>query len=106
MDDQPTDEPLWDVALEALLTETYEGHGAPLRLEQLRQLAVVHAIRLDDILDTLCRLAEQRQWTFLAPGGQAAPPDPDLCRLLHANHRLNDGQLKRLDGAWKPRPAG
>ena len=106
MNDRSTDEPLWDVALEALLTETYEGLGQPLDMDQLRKLAVAHAIRLDDILDTLCRLAEQGQWAFVAPAGGVGPPDSDLCRLLHANHRLNDGQLARLAGTWKPRPAG
>ena len=102
MTDRQNDQPLWDVALEALLMETFQEDGQPLHMERLRNLASQHAIRLDDILDTLCRLCEEGNWTFADASGQPSVPDPSLCRLLHANHRLNDVQLGRLSGSWRP----
>ena len=102
MNEQITDRPLWDVALEALLRDSFERTGQPLTLEQLRPLADAHATRLDDILDTLCRLVEHTRWRYLGAGGKPSAPDRDMCKLLRANHRLNDTQLERLGGAWIP----
>ena len=102
MNAQNTDQPLWDVALEALLRDSFERTGQPLTLEQLRPLADAHTTRLDDMLDTLCRLVEHAQWRYLAADGEPTAPDRDMCRLLRANHRLNDTQLARLSGRWIP----
>jgi hypothetical protein len=92
----------WDVALEALLTERYHSQGQPLDLAVLRNLAEFHTIRLDDILDTLCKLASHGLWAYTNSAGQNVEPDSDMCRLLKANHRLNDTQLERLGGLWQP----
>lgn len=102
MNAQITDQPLWDVALEALLHDAFERTGQPLTLEQLRPLADAHTTRLDDILDTLCRLVEHAQWRYLGTDGKPALPNRDMCKLLRANHRLNDTQLARLGGGWIP----
>ena len=92
----------WDVALEALLTERFHSQGQPLDLAVLRNLAEFHTIRLDDILDTLCKLVSHGHWSYTGNDGQPLEPDHDMCRLLKANHRLNDTQLARLGGRWLP----
>ena len=104
--EKENDDPLWDVALEALLCETYEAHGAALGIEQLQILSGQHTILLDDILDTLCRLTEHRVWNYYGNGETLGKPDRDMCRLLRANHRLNTVQIERLSGTWAPRPDG
>jgi hypothetical protein len=96
------DKPQWDVALEALLSDTQRAEGQPLDQQRLQQLATEHNIRLDDLLDTLCRLQEHGSWQFRAPSGQPGQPDPAMVKLLHANHRLNAVQLERLAGSWLP----
>ena len=96
------DQPQWDVALEALLADTQRTTGSPLNMAQLHRLAEAYNIRLDDLLDTLCRLVEHKAWSYLGADGKAAPLDRHIVRLLHANHRLNEVQLARLDGSWQP----
>jgi hypothetical protein len=103
METSGTDTPAWDVALEALLRETSLAEGGPLTLQRLQTLAGENTIRLDDMLDTLCQLVAHERWTYQPPAGSAGPPDPDMCKLLRANHRLNDTQLGRLGGRWQPR---
>lgn len=92
----------WDVALEALLTERYHSQGQALDLPMLRNLAEFHTIRLDDILDTLCKLVSHGAWSYADGDGRPVQPDTDMCRLLKANHRLNEQQLERLGGQWRP----
>lgn len=97
-----SEEPLWDVALEALLSETYGKSGQPLCMADLEDLANEYTIRLDDLLDTLCLLVENRAWTFTDARGRKGPPDQAVVRMLHANYRLNPTQLQRLRGHWQP----
>jgi hypothetical protein len=92
----------WDVALEALLNERFQKLGHALSLLELKRLSGQFAVRLDDILETLCKLYQHGLWEYRRPEGSGAEPDGDMCRLLHANHRLNDIQLERLDGSWRP----
>jgi hypothetical protein len=92
----------WDVALAALLTEQYQQQGRALDLSQLHALSDRYTIRLDDLLDTLCKLTAHGEWDYLDRDGNVRPPDADMCRLLHANHRLNPVQLDRLRGRWRP----
>ncbi len=94
--------PGWDVALEALLGETCATEGRSLSIADLKTLAGTHTIRLDDILDTLCQLVRHGRWVYEQPPGVPAAPDDHMCKLLRANHRLNDQQLARLAGDWRP----
>ena len=95
------DTPEWDVALEALLSEECRKRGGELSLNDLRLIAGNHSIRLDDILDTLCQLTLHAVWDFHgSTKGQEAIDEP-MCKLLKANHRLNDEQLKRFEGSWR-----
>jgi len=93
---------LWDVALQALLNEQFQARGEALDLVALQAMSDQHSIRLDDILDTLCKLTRHGEWCYLGRDGEAADPDGDMCRLLQANHRLNALQLDRLRGRWQP----
>lgn len=95
----------WDVALEALLNERFQKSGQALSLLELKRISGQFTVRLDDILDTLCKLHAHGLWDYLAADGQPAEVDSDMCRLLRANHRLNDNQLDRLDGNWQPATA-
>ena len=45
--------PLWDEAISNMLVEEQQILDAPLNLEKLQELAVSHAIRLGDIIETL-----------------------------------------------------
>lgn len=96
------DDARWDVALAALLNERYRKSGRPLSLLELKRIAGQFALRLDDILDTLCKLCRHGQWRYLQPDGEGGDPDGDACRLLEANHRLDHSQLERLGGSWRP----
>ncbi len=102
METTHSDEPLWDVALEALLVETQRAAGRPLDLAQLEQLGNSYTIRLDDLLDTLCLLVENRAWRYCDAAGNPARLDRAVVRLLHANYRLNPEQLQRFSGNWQP----
>ena len=88
MNAQRPEDVLWDVALEALLLEHHRASGESLTQADLTRLADQHNIRLDDILDTLCKLTANGTWQFLDKDGQPGEPDADMCRLLHANHRF------------------
>lgn len=99
---QETEEVLWDVALESLLKEQCKAAGEPLNMAALARLADTNNIRLDDILDTLCKLTGAGVWQFEGQDGTPGEPDSDMCRLLKANHRLNELQLDRLRGRWQP----
>jgi hypothetical protein len=92
----------WDVALEALLNERYQKSGQALSLLELKRLSGRYAVRLDDILDTLCKLHRHGIWAYLPLSGGEGEPDVDMCRLLKANHRLDHVQLERLGGSWRP----
>lgn len=96
------DVPDWDVALEALLSEECGKRGQDLSLNDLRLIAGNNGIRLDDILDTLCQLTLNGRWDYQGASPENAGYDEKFCKLLKANHRLNDEQLKRFDGLWRP----
>lgn len=102
MNTQKPENVQWDVALEALLNEQYLAAGEALNLQALTRLSDQHTIRLDDILDTLCKLTGAGLWQYASEKGDAGDPDNDMCRLLKANHRLNELQLDRLRGHWQP----
>jgi hypothetical protein len=102
MDAQAEENTHWDVALEALLNERYQKSGQALGLLELKRLSGQFTVRLDDILDTLCKLYQHGLWDYHQTDGAAGEPDSDMCRLLKANHRLNETQLDRLDGSWQP----
>jgi hypothetical protein len=102
MNETNPDKPQWDVALEALLTDSQRAAGQALDQAHLQQLASAHNIRLDDLLDTLCRLQEHGLWQFRDRDGTPRKPDEAVVKMLHANHRLNTVQLERLDGSWLP----
>jgi hypothetical protein len=68
-------EPQWDVALEALLLQTYQSSKNQLGMDGLQELPSKHTIRLDDILDTLCLLSEHKVWTYYDTDGNATKPN-------------------------------
>ncbi|VAW83101.1 hypothetical protein MNBD_GAMMA13-1716, partial [hydrothermal vent metagenome] len=59
-----TARPKWDVALAALATDQYRKKTAPLSLDDFYTLADEHAIRLDDIMETLFLLVIHGEWIY------------------------------------------
>jgi hypothetical protein len=102
MNAQQPETVLWDVALAALLAHHYHAIGQPLNLHAVTRLADQNNVRLDDMLDTLCKLVKHGGWQFLTSAGEPAEPDADICALLASNQRLNELQLDRLHGRWQP----
>lgn len=102
MTTQQSESILWDVALAALLTERYKATGQPLNLHAITRLADQHNIRMDDLMDTLCKLTSHGAWQFMNDAGETVEPDTEMCQRLLENKRLNDIQLDRLHGRWQP----
>ena len=102
MKTQSTEVVLWDVALAALLTDCYRTQGQALNLHAVTRLSDQHSIRLDDMLDTLCKLVRHAGWQFLTSAGEPVEPDEAICDLLENNQRLTELQLDRLHGRWQP----
>ncbi|WJW75402.1 hypothetical protein QVG61_13075 [Thiohalobacter sp. IOR34] len=94
--------PKWDIALEGLARETCQRLDRPLRLDDLRQLARQHAIRLDDIMVTLFQLVIHGQWQWLDAEGVAQSLEQETLDRLYVNRRLTEQDLIDFGGSWQP----
>ena len=97
------DHPRWDVALAAMAADEYRQKNAALKLDDFRQLAEQHAIRLDDIMETMFLLAINREWSYTNASGEQQELDQDTLDSLYVKRRLSEGDLEAFNGAWKPR---
>ncbi len=94
------DKPKWDIALEALINEVYEKRQAPLTVDDLQGLAVLHAIRFDDILDTLMIMCIDGDWRYKnAQGDIQAIKQEDYDELFKSG-RTTDKGVAGYDGCW------
>ena len=98
--DEPT--PKWDVALEALVREECQKRGEALRLADFRRLAQEHAIRFDDIMDTLFRLVIHAEWSYQRADGTEHQITQDEVNRLYVNGRLSEEDVQQYDGEWQP----
>ncbi len=96
------DMPKWDVALAALAAEEFGKKGGPLTLDDFRGMANTHAIRLDDIMETMFLLVLNREWVYLDPSGNVRVLDQDKLDSLFKNRRLTEDDLSTFDGKWQP----
>lgn len=94
--------PKWDIALAALARDEFRKRNRPLTLDDFHRLARQHAIRLDDIMETLFLLAINGEWTYSDNEGRAQPLDRDTLDSLYVKGRLSDRDLSAFDGRWQP----
>lgn len=94
--------PKWDVALAAMASDEFYKKGTPLTLEDFHHLAKQHAIRLDDIMETMFLLAINGQWTYSDSDGQVQPLVQATLDGLYVKHRLSDEDLRAFNGSWRP----
>jgi hypothetical protein len=94
--------PKWDVALAALAADEFRRKGAPLTLENFRELATQHAIRLDDIMETLFLLAIHGEWRYADSDGRERVLDQQTLDRLYVKRRLSQQDLAEFNGTWRP----
>ncbi len=94
--------PKWDVALASLASETFRLKGQALDLEDFHRMAKQHAIRLDDIMETLFRLVIDGQWTYTDSNGQPQTLTQETLDKLYVKRRLSEEDLNVFDGGWRP----
>lgn len=98
---EESDKPKWDVALEALLREEYGKKGDDLILDDMRRLAVIHAIRFDDIMETLIEMCVHGEWQYRDTSGVPHVIDRDTADRLFATGRLAEKNLDAYPGGWR-----
>lgn len=94
--------PRWDVALAALATDEFRKKCAPLTLDDFHRLAKQHAIRLDDIMETMFLLAINDQWAYTDDQGQPQSLSQDTLDNLYVKRRLSEQDLRAFGGSWQP----
>lgn len=94
--------PKWDVALAALADDEFRRKGAAMTLNDFRNLARQHTIRLDDIMETLFLLVINGQWIYLDSDGRAQALNQETLDRLYIKRRLSDKDLQEFDGSWQP----
>ena len=93
---------LWDEAIGALLTEEQAQMDAPLNLEKLQSLAVDHAIRLGDILETLYLMAIYGDWQYIDADGKQKELDEEALQSMYAQGRIDKSNAEAFSGEWIP----
>ncbi len=102
----PLEEPMpkWDIALAAMAHDAWKQKGEPLTLDDFRSMASEHAIRLDDIMETLFLLAIHGEWRYTDASGTEQRLDQATLDNLYVKRRLSEKDLATFDGGWQPRP--
>ncbi|MFQ5644933.1 MAG: hypothetical protein ACE5FQ_14735 [Thiogranum sp.] len=96
------DMPGWDVALAALANDTFRKKAAPLVLDDFRHLASEHAIRFDDIMESMFQLAINGKWKYTDSAGNEQLLDQATLDGLYVKRRLSEEDLSAFDGSWQP----
>ena len=96
------DMPRWDVALASLAADACRRKGAPLQLDDFHALAREHAIRLDDIMETMFLLVINGEWTYTDSDGRQRKLDQETLDGLYVKRRLSEKDLAAFDGGWQP----
>jgi len=94
--------PKWDVALAALAKDAYQKKAAPLVLDDFRHLASEHAIRFDDIMESMFQLAIHEEWKYTNSSGNEQTLDQATLDSLYVKRRLSEEDLGAFDGDWQP----
>ena len=96
------DMPKWDVAIASMANEHYHKKTSPLTLDDFRSLAIEHAMRLDDIMETMFLLAIHGEWEYSDASGEIQPLAQETLDGLYVKRRLSEEDLSSFDGNWKP----
>ena len=96
------DTPKWDVAIAAMANDQYRKKNGPLTLDDFRNLAIEHAMRLDDIMETMFLLAIHQEWEYSDAVGEKQPLDQKTLDGLYIKRRLSEEDLSSFDGSWRP----
>jgi hypothetical protein len=101
----PPDEnmPKWDVALESLARDTCQAKGSPLQLNDFHELAAQHAIRFDDIMETMFLLVIHARWNYRDSSGRTQAIDQQTFDRLYVKRRLSEQDVAAFTGSWEPR---
>lgn len=94
--------PQWDVALEALVLEEHKKQGRTLHINDFLQLAKLHAIRFDDIMDTMLRMVILGAWQYSDADNQSQTITQEAFDKMYESGRLKDEDLKEYTGDWNP----
>ncbi len=100
--DNPTDVPKWDIALEALLVEEFHKKAAAVTLADIRRLATIHAIRFDDIIDTLMVMCLEGAWKYQDEAGREQQITAEDVDRLFATGRTDLVDMEAYSGGWSP----
>ena len=96
------DMPKWDVAIASLVKDYYRQKATPLTLADFRGLAREYAMRLDDIMETMFRLAIYREWEYRDASGREQLLEQEMLDKLYVKRRLSEKDLSSFNGSWKP----
>jgi len=94
--------PLWDEAIQGMLTAEFEKNQRPLDIVDLQTLAADHATRIGDIMETLFLMAVYGDWIYASEEGEKQSVDQAALDDLYARGRLGADDLKTFDGLWQP----
>jgi hypothetical protein len=94
--------PKWDVAIASMANDHYRKKAGPLTLDDFRSLAREHAMRLDDIMETMFLLAINQEWEYSDAAGEKQPLDQKTLDGLYIKRRLSEEDLSSFDGSWQP----
>jgi hypothetical protein len=96
------DMPKWDVAIASMAQDQFRKKKYPLTLDDFRSLAREHAMRLDDIMETMFLLAIHGEWEYSDASGEIQPLAQETLDGLYVKRRLSEEDLSSFDGNWKP----
>ena len=96
------DMPKWDVAIAALAKDQYRKKASSLTLDDFRSLAREHAMRLDDIMETMFLLAINREWEYSDASGDKQSLTQEILDSLYVKRRLSEEALSSFDGGGRP----
>ena len=94
--------PQWDVALAALAEQAFRTKAAALTLDDFHDLAREHAIRLDDIMETMFQLVIHGEWKYTDRSGNPQIITQSTLDSLYVKRRLSEEDLAAFDGGWQP----
>lgn len=94
--------PNWDVALASLIRDECQSQGGSLSIADFSRLAREHAMRFDDIMETVFALCIHGQWRYTDADGNARPITQEEVNRLYVDRRLYEKDLREFNGNWSP----
>ena len=96
------DMPKWDVAIALLANEEYHKKASPLTVNDFHRLATEHAMRLDDIMETIFLLVINGEWEYRKASGEKQGLTQATLNGLYVKRRRSEQDLRLFDGGWQP----